>query len=379
MRRRITAAVAASTVLAAGAGLGTALVTRWATRTGLGAAGAGRPLGFAGVRFAVHDSTPDTVTLTRSPLSLRPGTYRLTGRHGSAVVGEPLEVTSSPDTVVRRLLTSGAAAPFATGASVGLTPQLHVGTPRSALGIEYTDVALPHGSVTLPAWHVAGDRETWLIALHGLGTTREGPLNVLPFLHRHQFPVLLPAFRGDPGAPRRVDPVYRLGAGEWHDAEAALRFAVRSGARRVVLYGWSAGATMALYAATHSPLRRHVAGLVLDSPVLSPTATLRALAVRRGLPAPLRPLAVAAARRDALPEGPPPMPPTGERNAPPPVLLLHGPDDTVAPFAASRDLAGRHPENVLLHTVPGAEHAAMWNADPGGYEETLRRFLTPLM
>ncbi|KAB8157499.1 hypothetical protein FH609_029995 [Streptomyces sp. 3MP-14] len=378
MRRRITAAVAASTVLAAGAGLATMAAGRWAGRTGLGAAGAGRPVGFAGVRFAVHDSTAETVTLTRSPLSLRPGTYRLTGRHGSAVVGPPLDVPASPDAVVRQLL-GATEPPFATGASVGLTPQLHTGTPRSALGIEHTDVELPHGSVTLPAWYVPGARETWVIALHGLGATREGPLNVLPFLHQHQFPVLLPSFRGDPGAPRRAERAYRLGAGEWRDAEAALRFAVRSGARRVVLYGWSAGATMALHAATHSPLRRQVAGLILDSPVLAPTATLRALAVRRGLPPPLRPLAVAAARRGALPDGPPPMPPTGERNAPPPVLLVHGPDDSVAPFAASREFAGRHRENVVLHTVAQAEHAAMWNADPGGYQEALRRFLTPLM
>ncbi|MDT0265184.1 hypothetical protein RM844_02650 [Streptomyces sp. DSM 44915] len=378
MRRRITAALAASTVLAAGAGLATAVAGRWASGTGLGAAGARRPAGFAGIRFAVHDSTADTITLTRSPHSLRPGTYRLTGRHGSAVIGPPLDLPSSPDTVVRQLLgvTPG---PFQVGASVGLTPQLHTGTPRSALGIDHTDVELPHGSVTLPAWYVPGARETWVITLPGLGATRELPLNVLPFLRQHQFPVLLPSLRGDPGAPRRAERAYRLGAGEWRDAEAALRFAIRAGARRVVLYGWSAGAAMALHTATHSPLRRQIAGLVLDSPVLAPAATLRALAARRGLPAPLRPLAVAAAQRGAPPAEPPPMPPADGGQAPPPVLLVHGPDDTVAPFAASREFAGRHERHVHLHTVGQAEHAAMWNADPSGYQEALRRFLTPLM
>ncbi|WP_062212551.1 alpha/beta hydrolase [Streptomyces sp. NBRC 109706] len=378
MRRRITAAVAASTVLAAGTGLATALAGRWASGTALGAAGGGRPAGFAGIRFTVHGSTADTLTLTRSTHALRPGTYRLTGRSGSAVVGSPLDVAGSPDTVVRQLIGVGPGR-LPTGSSVGLTPQLYTGTPRSALGIEHTDVELPHGSVRLPAWLVPGPRDTWIIALHGLGATRELPLNVLPFLQRLRFPVLLPAFRGDPGAPRRAERAYRLGAGEWRDAEAALRFAVRAGARRVVLFGWSTGATMALHTATHSPLHRQVAGLVLDSPVLWPTATLRAMAVRRGVPAVLRPWAVAAAQRGGAPADPPPVPPPGERGAPPPMLLVHGPDDTIAPFAASRELAGRHERNVVLHTVAQAQHAAMWNADPDGYEEALRRFLTPLM
>lgn len=62
-----------------------------------------------------------------------------------------------------------------------------------------------------------------------------------------------------------------------------------------------------------------------------------------------------------------------------PTLILHGPDDTIAPWGPSRELAARRPELVALHTVPQAPHASMWNAGPARYEETLRRFLTPLM
>lgn len=58
---------------------------------------------------------------------------------------------------------------------------------------------------------------------------------------------------------------------------------------------------------------------------------------------------------------------------------MHGPDDALAPWYPSRELAARRPELVSLHTVSDAPHGAMWNADPVGYEETLRRFLTPLM
>jgi pimeloyl-ACP methyl ester carboxylesterase len=62
-----------------------------------------------------------------------------------------------------------------------------------------------------------------------------------------------------------------------------------------------------------------------------------------------------------------------------PTLLLHSPDDGVAPWRAAERLADLRSDMVSLHRVPGAEHAALWNADPDGYTETLRRFLTPLL
>jgi pimeloyl-ACP methyl ester carboxylesterase len=62
-----------------------------------------------------------------------------------------------------------------------------------------------------------------------------------------------------------------------------------------------------------------------------------------------------------------------------PTLVAHGPDDTIASFDASRELARRRADLVALHTVAHAGHAAMWNADPDRYDEVLRRFLTPLV
>ncbi|WP_228985481.1 alpha/beta hydrolase, partial [Streptomyces sp. DH12] len=131
---------------------------------------------------------------------------------------------------------------------------------------------------------VPGARDTWVIAVHGLGATREHVLNVLDALRRNQFPVLVPAYRGDPEAPRSPDGLNHLGETEWRDLDAVLRHAVDSGARKVVLYGWSTGATMALRAAARSELRERVAGLLLDSPVLDWESTLRALAGARRTP-----------------------------------------------------------------------------------------------
>ena len=332
-------------------------------------------------RLTVHAVTEDRITLTRDLASVRPGVYGIvTGasRGGHAVVGpidEQAEHTA--DTVVRRLerVTRGTLEP---GTKVWFTPQVHTGDPRTALGIDHTDVDIPGELGPLPAWFVPAARTTWVITVHGLGTTREHPMAVMGFLHQHKFPVLDPAYRGDPEAPRSPDGRGHLGETEWRDVDAALGYAVRRGARRVVLYGFSTGATMALHTAARSPLRDRISGLVLDSPVLDSEATLRALAAARHTPRPLLPLAVRAAqaRRDPGADRLPPV--LAPDAVTVPTLLVHGPDDALAPWESSLRLADRLPTLVSLHTVRGAPHGACWNADPAGYEEALRRFLVPL-
>ncbi|GGV79101.1 alpha/beta hydrolase [Streptomyces griseoloalbus] len=330
-------------------------------------------------RLTVHATAADRVSLTRDLAALRPGRYGLAGDGFHAVVG-PVQggTPHSADTVVRRLerVTHGTLEP---GDHAWLTPNLYVGDPGTALGLDHTDLDILGELGPLPAWFVPGDRDTWVIAVHGLGATREHTMNVMEALHRHRFPVLAPAHRGDPGAPRPPDGLNHLGETEWRDLDAALHHAVRSGARQVVLYGWSIGATMALRAAARSDVRARVAGLILDSPVLNWEATLRALAAAGRTPGVLLPLAVRAAQgRTGLYGDRRPGAVHLDRVAVP-TQIFHGPDDTVAPWRFSRRLAADHPNTITLHTVTGAPHAAMWNADPATYEEVLRRFLTPLM
>ncbi|MEU9153389.1 alpha/beta fold hydrolase [Streptomyces sp. NPDC048417] len=371
---KVTAAAVGAVLAAGAAGVAAG---RFASGAALKAP-PGRPLPTE-PRLTVHGAAADRITLTRDLASLRPGTYGLAGDGSHAVVGAVLESAAhTPDTVVRRLerVTHGT---LDTGDRVWLTPNVHIGNPGAALGLEHADVDLPGELGSLPAWFVPGYRDTWVIAVHGLGTTRELPMNVMRFLHGRRLPVLALAYRGDLGAPRPPDGLNHLGESEWRDLDAAIRYAVRYGARRVVLYGWSTGATMALRAAAHSALRERVSGLVLDSPVLSWEATLRALAQARHTPGPLLPLAVRAAQGRAGLHADHVGDPVGPEQLTVPTLIVHGPDDTVAPWTYSRRLAVRRPDLVALHTVPDAPHGAMWNADPRQYEERLRRFLTPLM
>ncbi|MDR6980175.1 pimeloyl-ACP methyl ester carboxylesterase [Streptomyces sp. 3330] len=377
---RTVKATAAAVTAALAAGAVSVAAGRLASDAALKAP-PGRPLPTE-PRLTVHGTAAGQITLTRDLAALRPGTYGLSGNGSHAVVGPVLPTAPhSADTVVRRLerVTHGTLSP---GDAVWLTPNLHVGNPGSALGLDHADIDIPGELGNLPAWFVPGARRTWVIAVHGLGTTREHALNLMGFLHRRRFPVLALAHRGDLGAPRSPDGLNHLGETEWRDLDAAMRYAVRYGAERVVLFGWSTGATMALRAAADSGLRDLVSGLVLDSPVLDWRTTVRALAAARHTPGALLPLAVRAAEgRTGLHAGP-----GGHGGAITdpdrlrvPTLVLHGPDDTVAPWSASRRLARLRPELVSLHTVPHAPHGAMWNPDPEAYEEALRRFLTPLM
>ncbi|MGY0062973.1 alpha/beta hydrolase [Streptomyces sp. LZ34] len=377
MRLRTKAVVAATTMLSVGAAAVAA--GRYASDAAL-KPGPGRPLPHD-PRLTVHATEAGRITLTRSLASLRPGTYGLAGAACHAVVGPVIEDAPHPaDCVVRRLerVTYGTLAP---GTRVRFTPQVHTGSPRDALGIDHADVDVPGELGVLPAWFIPGDRSAWVITVHGLGTTREHPMVLMPFLHERRFPLLGIAYRGDPGAPRPEDGIGHLGETEWHDLDAAIRYAVHYGAERVILYGWSTGATMALRAAAASALRDRVSGLVLDSPVLDWQATLRALASARRIPSALLPLAIRAAEgRAGLHGGRLMAAETADLDGlKVPTLIMHGPDDTVAPWGASRELAERHSELVTLHPVRHAPHAAMWNAGPEGYEDMLGRFLMPLM
>ncbi|BDH10975.1 alpha/beta hydrolase [Streptomyces hygroscopicus] len=369
------AAVAATTVI--GAGAAAVAVGRYASDIAL------KPSPddpFPGdSRLTVHSATEERIALTRSLASLRPGTYGLTGSGCHAVIGDVIHGVPHPaDAVVRRLVrvTHGILKP---GNRMRLTPQVHLGNPRDALGLDCADVDIPGELDTLPAWFLPGVRDTWVITAHGLGTTREHPMVLMPFLHRHQLPVLDLGYRNDIGGPRTADGINHLGDSEWRDLDAAIRYAVRYGAQDVVLFGWSTGATMALRAAAHSALRARISGLVLDSPVLDRNATIRALATARRVPRALLPLVVRAA------EGSTGVPLDRPADAVDPdvlnvpILLFHGPDDMIAPWTASRSLAARRADLITLQPVPHAPHAAMWNADPPSYEEALRRFLTPLM
>ncbi|MDH6126110.1 alpha/beta hydrolase [Kitasatospora sp. GP82] len=374
MRWGTVAVTAATAVGAIGAGVAAVLLGRKASER-MVRPGPAQP--GAGARLRVHGLAAGQVTLTRAPQTIRPGRYALEWPSGGhAVVGKVLGTDIQTVTRVLERTDSGT---LGVGTEVELTPRVHIGDPASALGLAFTETAAEGELGLLPAWYVPGMRGTWVILVHGPGADRTQALPVLPLLHGLKLPTLTVTYRGDAGAPASPDGLGHFGETEWRDVESAIRLALEGGAGRVILYGWSLGATMCLHTAARSAWRESVSGLVLDSPVIDWSASVRRESVRAGIPSVLAELAALAAEGRTkvdlagfarLADG---------TDLHVPTLLLGSRADGIAPIAAARRLADRRVDLVSLHEIPGAEHAQLWNADPDGYAETLRRWLVPLL
>ncbi|MFF9642334.1 alpha/beta hydrolase family protein [Kitasatospora aureofaciens] len=325
----------------------------------------------------VHGLGVDRVTFNRRPESLRPGRWAVEwDGNGHAVVEEILHRDAQG--VTRRLVRAdrGNLTP---GTEVRFTPRVHLGDPTEAFGLAYTETAADGELGALPAWRLDGKRGTWVILVHGPEADRQQTLPVLPTLHRLGLTALAVTYRGDEGAPASPGGYSRFGEDEWRDVEAAVRLALDSGAGRVILHGWSVGATMVLHTAARSAWAHAISGLILDSPVLDLPSAARRDAARAGFTGVSAELGTLAAQgrtgvdladSSRLAEG---------ADLRVPTLVLHSPDDRIAPFDTVERLAAARQDVVNLQRFPGAEHAALWNSAPEHYTELLRRWLTPLL
>ena len=236
----------------------------------------------------------------------------------------------------------------------------------------------------MPVWLIGATRargatsaasRTWAIVVHGHNDSREAGLRIAPALHRAGLPSLLISYRNDLGAPDSPDGLYHLGETEWEDLNAAARYAVRHGARRLVLIGYSMGGALISEFMQHSRLKDRVSGIVLDAPVLDWKSIFAFNSEQMGLPGFFSlPVQWTIDARigpdwnslDAL------------QHADAfqlPVLLFHGIDDTVVPIGDSDQFAEELSKRVTYYRVPKADHTQEWNVDPAMYERRLSRFL----
>jgi pimeloyl-ACP methyl ester carboxylesterase len=249
------------------------------------------------------------------------------------------------------------------------------GDPLIARGLNFDEVTVPGELGPLPAWLVPGTSSTWVIAVHGRGGTRAEALRALPTLAGSGLPTLVVTYRNDEGAPPSRDRRYHLGAAEWRDVAAAIRYARSQGASDIILYGWSMGGAATMMALRHAPEAAVVRALVMDCPALDWTATLRLNGRRRNLPAPLTWAAMRLVEQRI-----------GSRLAElnqvrhvgslrvPTLIFLDG-DDVVVDPAPTRLFARLRPDLVRLVETKGGGHTRSWNVDPERYESELAEFL----
>ena len=160
---------------------------------------------------------------------------------------------------------------------------IYYATPADA-GLHARDITITTPAGRRPAWRIDGDPSTWAIHIHGLGSTRAGTLRGVLAATEAGYTSLVVTYRNTTEGTLVGTGRTTLGHTETADVDEAIGYAVRQGAQQIVLFGWSMGATIALQLAARPRHDGLIAALVLDSPVLDWTETIKANCARSGLP-----------------------------------------------------------------------------------------------
>jgi len=322
-------------------------------------------------RIVRLDAAAQTITLGRSPDTVLPGRYGLFTVGSADYLRVGSIVGEDEDTVTRKLLTHVPA--DGDLAAEAAFSGWYFDKPGDLL-LPFQSIDIDTGVGACPAWEfpARGDTDVWVIQVHGRGTTRSETLRAVPVFHALGISSLVVSYRNDGDAPRSPSGTYALGATEWRDVDAAIGYARRQGARRVLLMGWSMGGALSLQAALESPHADVIAGLVLDSPVVDWRTVLNFQGRAMRLPAPVIALAERTLASNwgatALRSGEPiPLDRLdGVSRAAElrhPVLILHSDDDGFVPADASHALAQARPDLVTMETFTVARHTKLWNYD----------------
>jgi alpha-beta hydrolase superfamily lysophospholipase len=333
----------------------------------------------ADTRILSLDTAAQTITLSRTDDTSLPGRYGLftSGTESYLKLGTVL--AQSDTAVTRKLLThiDGNAWLDAEAAFSGW----YFDRPEQ-LQIPFTNELIGTSIGPCPAWlfpaegdagdDAAVDTGRWVIQIHGRGSARSEALRAVPLFRGLGYTSLVVSYRNDGEAPRSKRGTYTLGATEWRDVDAAVSFAIRRGAREIVLMGWSMGGQIALQLDLNSAHREKIVGLILESPAIDWSEVLHYQAALLHVPKPVISFALGALSSDwgAPVRGP------GERipldrldivsraaELKHPILVLHSDQDGFVPSGGSHALALARPDLVTLEVFDTARHTKLWNYD----------------
>lgn len=239
-----------------------------------------------------------------------------------------------------------------------------------------TSVEGPLG--TYPAWEFAGTGDTWVVFVHGRGATRAESLRGVQIATSLGLPAFVTTYRNDGFAPPSEDGYGHFGGTEWQDLDAAVEHLRDRGARRFVLFGHSQGGSVVASWYRNADFTEDVAGLVLDSPLLSIQRTLVLQAQQRDIPDPLIAPMLTVTKAIAHVVGDVDFAALEHVEAADeldvPMLVLHGRDDVDVPFGPSEDLAEARPDTVELVAFDG-RHVRGWNTVNDTYVTAVVDFL----
>ncbi|MBW7915407.1 MAG: alpha/beta fold hydrolase [Trueperaceae bacterium] len=292
------------------------------------------------------------------------------------------EVLADDGATVTRAVELREGAPPAAGLKGRIDNFYYRHDPATDLGIAYEELRLDGPVGGLRAWYLPAEQGTAVLLLHG---RRRGELiETLRFakaLNELGLPVLALAYRNHDASDPSPDGLYHYGASEWQDALVGALELARRGHGRLILYGLSMGGAVALEALERWPAPApEVVGLVLDSPLVSPSDVVEVGAVKAGLPFPgaLTRLAlfVAGLRTGVDFAGLEQARTAGGIGVP--VLLVAGEEDSTVPVSAVDAFAREVRTPLTYLRLPGVEHVEAWNHDPARYAGWLRAFVASL-
>ncbi len=357
--------------IAPGTGLLTAsaLGTGWAIARRLTATVGPRVFDVA-IRDIEHDDGTQRVVLGRTPQTTADGIYNLWIAHGGWAQLSAEASDRGLGRIARTVVGTSPGLELVAGDRASWSG-IYYATPADA-GLNARDITITTPAGPCPAWRIDGDPSTWAIHIHGLGSSRTGALRGAQVATELGYTSLVVTYRNTTEGPRVGTGRSTLGHTETADVDEAIGHAVRRGAQRIVLFGWSMGAAIALQLADRPRDHGLITALVLDSPVLDWTENIKANCARSGLPAAAGLLAVPwlaigpLASMVGLP-GPIPLRRfdwiTRAAELTTPTLILHGMRDSSAPIRLSHALRDRRADIVTLETFD-ADHTLAWNSDP---------------
>jgi pimeloyl-ACP methyl ester carboxylesterase len=329
------------------------------------------------------DLDAGTITLEATVDAVLPGEYSFwfQADSGHARLGEIVQRT---DTAVTRRIQKVDFGNLGTVVSGRLGGYSFLG-PWD-LGLEFSSVVVPTELGDAPAWLIpaAADTGDWVIQVHGRGVRRHETLRAVGVFHAAGYTSLLVSYRNDGEAPASADGRFGLGDTEWRDVEAAIDFAARHGAARIVLMGWSMGGAIALQAATRARHDGRLVGIVLDSPVIdwADVVAYQALLLRLPRVVVQGALRIMAHRWGGVVTGlhlPIDLPRLDfvarAADLSLPILILHSDDDGYVPSTPSRALAELRPDIVTLVPFRTATHTKLWNYDPATWNAAILDWL----
>ncbi|GAB2552177.1 hypothetical protein [Leucobacter ruminantium] len=261
-------------------------------------------------------------------------------------------------------------------------------TDPAELGLDCETIVYPTELGDARAWLVRPARakkRRWAVHVHGRGALPEEAIRGAAPLARAGITSLIISYRNDPGAPAGQHGRYGVGLSESRDVDAAVAEALRRGAERVTLVGWSMGGTACLVSAARGAHAKSIDGVILDSPAVDWRSLLRHQAGGRRMPMPVADIGIRLLDRGLVRAGEPGgipfeslTPEAFAHELMVPVLIHASTADTFVPSGPAERLAELRPDLVQLRLRDAGEHVKLWNVDPERWERVTEAFARAL-